>query len=152
MGQKFIQLERYGKVESQKFYIGERLTFRLKDDKRYWYKDVIRDILVDEKIIVFENRAVKIEDIDALRTYPNARWSSNIARSLYVFGVGYAFFSLAGTVFGWELTWGTAIVPAVAFATGWLIRKIFRRKTHRLGKRRWLRAVDINVIAPAISP
>ena len=59
-GQKFLQIEMYGKTKVEKIYVGEELTYQIKGDKKTWYKGTINELIIDENLIVFENRAVKI--------------------------------------------------------------------------------------------
>ncbi len=147
--QKVLQLERYGRAKTKKFYIGDELTYRLKGDKT-WYKGTINDLLIDEKIILFEYGMVKMEDISTLKTFRNAKWSRKLSFQLYLFGVSWGAFSLLGTLVGTELTALAIIVPAVSFAVGWLIRKIFKSKKHRLGRKRWLRMLDLTMVRPGV--
>ena len=143
-GQKVLQIEKYGKAKTIKYYIGESLQFQLNGDRSYWYEDVMQDILVEEGIVVFGNRAVKVESISALKSGNKRRWLNNFGNSLYVFGIGWAFFSLADLLVGGQLTWAAAIVPATAFALGWIIRKIGRPRTYKIGKKRRLRLLNLS--------
>ncbi len=141
--QKILQLEKYGSLKNQRYYIGEQLSYQLKDDDT-WYRETINDLLIEENIILFANRAIRLENIVALKRTDNRNWSKGIGTKLYVFGASWAFFSLVGTI--WlPLTWAALIVPAVSFTTGFILQKIFKTKTIKIGKKRWLRMLDITM-------
>ncbi len=151
-GQKFIQIEKYGKTKVHKFYIGDKLMYQIKGDKKSWYHGTINDLLVDENIIVFENRAVKMNDIMAIRTFENAGVSRSMSFILFSFAAGYGGITLLATLIGWwEITPFAVVVVGVALAGGLLIRHLFKWKTHKMGKRRWLRMLDLTPI-PAYGP
>ncbi len=151
-GQKFLQIEKYGKTKVEKFYIGDELTYQIKGDKKTWYKGTINDLFVDENIILFENRAVNMKDLTAIRTFKRAGLSRSLSLQLYVFGAGYGGFSLLAAAVGWwEVTALTVIVVGTALAAGLLVRHLFKWKTHKMGKRKWLRILDLTV-KPTYSP
>lgn len=149
LGQKVLQLERFGSAKVKKYYIGEDLNYQLVGDKT-WYQGTIQDLIVDEGIILFEDRYIKVEDIKTLRK--RQRWSKNIGNQLYIFGASWLVFSAAGTIVGWELRWDTAIISGSAIATGWLIKNIFKYKKYKLGKKRRLRLLDLTLIKPIYGP
>ena len=141
--QKILQLEKYGSLKNQRYYIGEQISYQLKDDDT-WYRETINDLLIEENIILFANRAVRLEDIAAIKRIDNRAWSKGMGLKLYVFGASWAFFSLVGTI--WlPLTWAALIVPAVSFTVGFILQKVFKTKTIKLGKKRWLRMLDITM-------
>lgn len=145
-GQKFLQIEKYGKTNVEKFYIGDELTYQIKGDKKTWYKGTINDLLIDENLIVFENRAVKMKDITVIRTFKNARLSRSLSLQLYVFAAGFGGFSaLAALVGWWEISVFTVVVVGSALLAGLLIRHLFKWKTYKMGKRKWLRMLDLTM-------
>ncbi len=151
-GQKFLQIEKYGKTKVQKFYIGDELTYQIKGDKKTWYSGTINDFLVDDNIIVFENRAVNMDDIAVIRTFKNARLSRSFSLQLFAFAAGFGGFSLLAAAVGWwELSAFTVIVVGSALVAGLLVRHLFKWKTHKLGKRKWLRMLDLTMI-PVYGP
>jgi len=150
-GQKFVQMEKYGTLKVKRYYIGETLTFRLEGDK-YWYTDVITDILPDDGLIVFANRAVKVKDITFLKSFHNAAWSKGLAMKLYIFAGSWLVFNFGGLPLGWTLSALTWQVPVVAVATGFIIRILFKSRKYKIGKRRWLRLLDLSMVKPLITP
>jgi len=146
-GQKFLQIEKYGSLKVKKFYIGDDLNYRLKGDKT-WYTGTIQDLLVDDNIILFGNRYVKMEDIRTIRK--RLRWSRNVGNQLYLFAGSWLFFSGSAALVGWwELRWDTAIVAGSALVTGFILKNAFKYKKYKIGKRRRLRMLDITMPKPA---
>ncbi|MEM6963499.1 MAG: hypothetical protein AAF573_01955 [Bacteroidota bacterium] len=141
--QKVLQMEKRGKIKTKKFYLGEELTFKLKGQKE-WLTDVMLDIKVEEGIIVFPERFVKVSDIKALKSYKNARRAVILQRTFYSFGASWLLFSLGGTIVGEPLNNLTWQVPVTSFVLGFLIKKIFYSRKYRIGKKRRLRVLDLS--------
>ena len=139
--QKVLQMEKRGKVKTKKFYLGEEIIFRLKGSKA-WYNDIMIDIKVEENIIVFSERFVKVSDITMIKKY---RRGAKIAEgSLYSFGLSWLGFSLLGTLDGVPLNDLAWKVPTSSVGLGFLIRRIFNVKKYRIGKKRKLRVLDLS--------
>lgn len=147
--QKFLQMERVGKVKVKKYYIGDDLTYRINDDDT-WYSGTIQDLKVDEGIILFENRFVRIEDIRVIRK--RRTWSRAVGRNMYNFAAGWLLFSAGGTLVGWDFEWDSVLIPAAAASTGFLIQKLFKYKRYKIGKKRRLRMLDLTLLKPIQGP
>lgn len=141
--QKVLQMEQRGKVKTKKHYLGEELTFQLEGGST-WYTDVMIDIKVEEEIIVFSERFVKVGDIKTIKSYKNAHFANRTEKSLYSFGAAWLLFSLGGTLAGEPLNDLAWKVPAASAGLGFLIKKIFYTRKYRIGKRRRLRALDLS--------
>lgn len=141
--QKVLQMEKRGKVKTKKYYLGEELTFQLKGGSD-WYTDVMIDIKVEEEIIVFSERFVKVGDIKTIKSYKNARFANRAEKGLYSFGAAWLLFSLGGTLAGEPLNDLTWKVPAASVGLGFLIKKLFYTRKYRIGKKRRLRVLDIS--------
>ena len=145
-GQKFLQIEKYGKTKVEKFYIGDELNYQIEGDNKTWYNGTINDLVIEENLIVFGNRAVNMKDISAIRTFKNAKWSRVMSFQLYAFAAGFGGISLLASLVGWwEITAFTIVVVGVAIAAGLLIRHLFKWKTYKMGKRKWLRMLDLTM-------
>ncbi len=141
--QKVLQMEKRGKIKTKKFQLGEELTFRLKDSKE-WRTDVMIDIIVKEKLIVFAGGMVKVDDIKKIKSLKNARTAIVTERSLYSFGLSWLLFSLGGTLAGEPLNDLAWKVPVTSVGLGFLIRKIFYSRKYKIGKKRKLRVLDLS--------
>lgn len=149
--QLFLQLEKAGSFKVERFVIGDEITFKLKGDPNF-RTEYIEDIIPEENIIVFSNGMAKVEQIEAIRDYEWGAGMRAVGRNLYLFAAAWALYSIADLFFGDPITILTtaAIVIGSALLTGWLLRKIFRYKTHRFKKRKRLRILDLR-IDPSIS-
>ena len=144
-GQRVMQIERYGNPKSRKIFIGEEITYRLKNDKT-WYTRAIEDYRLDQNMIVAADRYIKVDEIAALR-YERG-WPRVLGRQLFWFGTGWSFYGLVGfAVDGNPNThyrWADAIVTGTSWTTALLLPKIFKYKKIKINDRRRLRLVDIN--------
>ena len=141
--QKILQMEKRGKVKTKKHFLGDELTFQLNGNSD-WYTDVIIDIKVEDEIIVFSERFVKVGDIRTIKSYKNAHFAKQTKTGLYSFGAAWLLFSLGGTIAGQPLNDLNWKVPVVSIGLGFLIKKIFYTRKYKIGKRRRLRALDIS--------
>ncbi len=141
--QKILQIEKVGSHKHIRFYPGNEVTFKLKNAKG-WFTRRIEDMDAEQNLVLFEEQGfVNINDIVAIqKTGAKRKWKA-IGNSLYVFGLNWGFWSLAGTLIGDELTWLAAIVPASAFALGSVIKWLGKGKVWKMGKRRRLRVLDL---------
>jgi len=141
-----LQIEKVGTLKTQRFYIGDEVVFQLVGETEgYWYREKIEDILVDAKSVLFTHRLIKIGDIAKIRTFKNRGWSKGLSNNAFVAAGGFVGFSLiASALTEFMLSPASAIIPGAAVVGGLIIRLIFRRKTHRMGKRKRLRVLDLN--------
>jgi len=142
--QKFLQMERVGSFKVKRYYPGEQVTFKMKGDDT-WYTEDILDVLIEDDIVLFTYRAVRIEDISHLRSFKRKKWSKPVGQQLYNFGAGWLIFSLGGAIIGDPpLSQQAFTVPLAAGALGFLVQKIFRHQTYKMGKNRRLRLLDLS--------
>ena len=145
--QKVLQLEKSGKVKTQKFYIGDEITYQLAGDDT-WYTAAIVDINPEEGYLLMNGRLVRLMQIVALRSYKSRGWSKAVGRQLLNFGVGWIGFGIADRLIfddTRQASWSLILVPAsTAFALSWIIPKAFQHRTLKLGKRKRLRLLDLS--------
>jgi hypothetical protein len=142
--QKVLQIERYGRVKTKKMYIGQEITYQLKNDDG-WYRGVIEDLDVEKNWIVMRDRYVPLDSIAAFRRPQN--WSRAARTSLYTFGAGWSANALVGTLTdgnpATNYLWSDAVVTGTSWLTGWILPKIFKNKITKFGKKRRLRMLDL---------
>jgi hypothetical protein len=147
--QKILQIERYGSPKTKKIYIGERITYKLKNDE-VWYSGVIEDLVTDKNLIALNDRYVPMDSIEAFRR--PVGWSKGVRTSLYTFGAAWSGSALIGTLTDdnpkTHYLWSDAVVTATSWLTGWIIPKIFKNKVTKFGKKRRLRMLDLTLIPP----
>lgn len=140
--QKLLQIEKTGSQKTHRFYIGDPITFQLNGEKG-WYERTITDINVDANTLIFSNGSVSIDKIKKVRTFKNRAWSRALSTNAFYGAGSFVILSLLGTLADVSLSAATVIIPGTTVLVGLAIRFIFRQKTHRIGKRRRLRALDL---------
>lgn len=127
-----------------KYYEGQYLMFKTKDYPDEWQDIKITRLIDEEKIILFEGGMLNLEDIIAIRrTRP---WATTIGYMLQTFGVawfafgGVAHFTTSSFDFGMD----TFVIGGTALASGWLIRKLFKYKKYKIGKKVRLKILDLS--------
>lgn len=144
--QKVLQLETYGNIKkTRKYYIGDEMTYQLKGDD-LWYTLAIERIIVEENIVVFKDRFIKLEQIRAIKSFHNRGWSQRIGTSLNVFGIAWSVFALGGSIANENFSYrkGDAITSATALTLGQLIKWTFKSKKYKTGKKYRLRVLDLS--------
>lgn len=143
--QNVLQIEKYGSAKTKKIFIGEELEYRLKGTDE-WRLGVIERLIPEQEIIVFGDRYINMKEIEALRY--RRGWAKASRQIFFFFGAGWSGFALIGTATdgnpSTNYQWSDALVTGVSWLTAWLIPKIFKYKTVKLGKRRWLRMLDLS--------
>lgn len=144
--QKFLQLEKYGKAKTQKFYPGDLIEFQLKEGQG-WYVGYIEDLLVDQNLIALKDRYVPLPDITKLRFH--RKWPRSFRKQLTWFGLGWSAFGLVGTATdgnpetNYRAT--DAVITGSAMVAGSLLPPLFNEKYVDMGRRRRLRMLDLTI-------
>lgn len=140
-----LQMDRFGKRKTMDFYEGETITVRLKGEDVY-QKLQIQKIYPEANMILTQLGPIKIDNIERLRTFNNKGVGKYLSYMLWVFGTAWGGYSLiAFLAFGEPLTWGILGVMGVSFLVGWILRRVLRRKTYKIGKKRKLRIIDMTI-------
>lgn len=143
LAQKFLALERYGKVKNIKIPIGTVITYKLREGQG-WYTSEIVDLNYKDSLVIFPKIAIPLKNIVALRYDKN--WAKGVGTSLRLFGLSWSGLALVGTLTDKNPTthyeWSDAIVSGSAYATGFLLPRIFKYKIVELGNRKRLRMMD----------
>ena len=62
--QKVLQIEKSGKAKTEKIFIGETLTFQLKEQEEpFWYTAVVEDLFVEDSVVLLGPRYIHIKNI-----------------------------------------------------------------------------------------
>lgn len=140
--QKAIVLEREGTLHTKKFFVGENLVFKLKQDRKHWLEEVILDLDIDAGYILFEHRTVPVSDIIAIQIRDAGKVTRGISTLLTTFSYSWGFWSLVSLAFGDSLSPFEIGVGVGSFLLGKLLKLTFF-KTYRLNKRKRLRLIDL---------
>ncbi len=147
-GQIYLQLEKRGRARTLKFTVGQQLTWQEHHEKEWHTAKLVR-IIPQDRLLVFDDRYVPLDRIAALRSFKGARWSKATAYQLYLFGVSWSVYALIADIFDPTdpYTKGDLAVTATAGVTGYLLYRLFRSRTYRVGRKWKLRIVDLRVKA-----
>ena len=141
--QKFLALERYGKAKNIRIPIGTVITYQIREGQG-WYTSEIVDLNFKDSLVIFPRIAMPLKNIVALRYDQN--WAKGIGTSLRLFGLSWSGLALMGTLTDknpdTNYEWSDAIVTGSAYATGFLLPRIFKHRVVELGKRKRLRIMD----------
>ena len=144
--QKILQIEKRNSPKTTKIFIGDEIMYRLPNDKT-WYTGFITDLLVEEKLIALEDRYLPLDSITALGSY--RPWSKAAGTSLFFFGAGWSGMALVGTLTdgnpSTHYRWSDAAVTGAAWGLSYLTPRLFRYRKIKIGKRRRLRLLDLNI-------
>lgn len=143
-GQKVLQIEKYGQAKTQKIFIGEEITYKLKDDKS-WNLGYIEDLIIDEKVIVLGDRYVKLDEIAAFRYY--RPWTKAAGITFFTFGASWSVFAAVGTLTDGDpntsYRWSDAAVTGTSWVLAFVIPRFFKYKVIKFGTRKRLRMLDL---------
>jgi hypothetical protein len=127
-----------------KYYEGQSLMFKTKDFPEDWQQITIKRLMDTEKIILSDGGMIKLADITEIRrTRP---WATVTGYMLQTFGV--AWFGFGGlahfTTDSFDFGMDTFVIGTTAIASGWLIRKLFKFKRYKIGKKVRLKILDLS--------
>jgi hypothetical protein len=127
-----------------KYYEGQSLMFKSKDYPKEWQEITIKRLMDEEKIILSDGGMLKLTDITEIRrTRP---WAIVTGYMLQTFGV--AWFGFGGlahfTTDSFDFGLDTFVIGTTAIGSGWLIRKLFKYKKYKIGKKVRLKILDLS--------
>ena len=142
--QKVLRIETVGKIKTQKLFVGDEVSYRLKGDD-LWQSDPIQDLIVETGIIIFPNRYVKLEEVAAFRF--RRRFLPGLGKQMVHFAGAYTAYALIVAAVDDEYSIGTFDYAVVGTAAGFgiLFRTLLRNRVIRFGKRKRLRIVDLTI-------
>ena len=146
--QKFLQLEKSGSLKSTRFYPGDELTFRLKNDDTGWYTRLIYDFDLENNLILVQGHELPLDSISMIRL-PRTKAMQIVGGALQVGGINMILFSAYYSIFrDYDADWSTILSGVANIAVGTALRSLFASKRFKPGKRKRLRLLDLNFSAP----
>ena len=149
LAQKVLQIEKIGKVKTEKLYIGESIFIQTKDNPD-WFEGIIEDLLTDAQAVVFYDRIIPIQDITAVKFKKKSTMNGlgkAVQWSWLVPAAYQGVYDLVEPVSSEERkeAWkATAIISGGSFLLGSLMRLIPPKKLKfGEGERRRLRVLDL---------
>ena len=147
-GQVVLYFEKLKDVEPEKIYEGQHIHVKLKDYPNEWNTIRIDRILKEENVIFYDGGMFNIEEITHIRM--KRGWVSGMSVSLTTFGTvwlaygGIAHFAVGNFDFGVD----TAVIGGGSLLIGWLLRKFFKWKKYKIGKKNRLKILDLSWPTP----
>ena len=127
-----------------KYYEGQELMFKTKEYPKEWQKIKIERLLDEEKILLYDGGMLKLSDITEIRRI--RPWATVGGYMLQTFGV--AWFGFGGiahfTTDTFDFGVDTLVIGSTAIASGWLMRKLFKYKKYKIGKKVRLKILDLS--------
>lgn len=141
-----LQMDKFGKRKSLDSYEGQTILVRMKQEKRFRPLE-IKKLYPDAHAMLTQHGLIQLDDIIRVRTYKRKNLNKLFKGLAISYGgslLAYSTVAYVGykTPYNWELIGGSLIGIGVT----WLTLKIFNRKTYKIGKRRKLRIIDLNVL------
>ena len=127
-----------------KYYEGQSFMCKTKAYPDEWQNIKIERLIDSEKIILFDGGMLNLTDIIEIRR--TRGWATAIGYMLQSFGV--AWFGFGGiahfTTDSFDFGVDTFVIGGTAIASGWLIRKLFKFKNYKIGKKVRLKILDLS--------
>lgn len=144
-------MEKSGSLQTRKIYIGETVTFQLKNDDTGWYERTIFDILPDDGLINFEGVKIHVDSISQIRFTKKPFFPMLIGNAMQGGGANMILFDISRA-----LSWGkeqgideTMIYSGLAnIAVGTAIKKLTKEKKFKVSKRKRLRLLNLDFSSP----
>lgn len=140
-GQRYLVLDKPGSVKRIRYYVGEELKFKLKDDKTV-YTDVIED--VGDSSIKIRGTQIPLKDIRMVIRYKEGGLLNQAIYILPRAGILYFLADTFNPVFrgGSVDVSRSGIIVGSSFVAGGLFLKLFKKKKYRINNFRSLRTLE----------
>jgi hypothetical protein len=143
--QKVLLLEKKGKIEATRIYIGSEVEIKVKDDPRGWQRVLINDIFIKNESILFDIGTIKLDEIAAIKTTAQLGVPKAVRNKLLLAGASFLLYSPLNLVIDQEYpVWG-AVLGVSLIATGFLSEFVLNESLkHKISSRKRLRVVDLS--------
>lgn len=146
--QKKLQVDRFGKKKAMYYQVGETLHFRLVGDD-FFYALPIRDMDAEKQVLIFQTGEIKIKDIVEIKKFRNRGAVNGFSYAFISFGTVWSAFTFIGAVAGGPpVTVATAIIGGGFIVLGGLIKWLFTKRKYKIGGKRNMRVIDLNIDRP----
>lgn len=142
--QNVLQVERFGSLRKVRYMAGDEIEFQTTRLPGIWVRKTIVEIFPDEQVIRFEDELTNIQTITKVRRINDSWVKKVVVGFLYSSAVSTTIYSTLAWIFGTPPNWISITLATVPWGLGWLVNKIFKYNTYRIGKAYRLRALDLN--------
>jgi hypothetical protein len=147
-GQNVLQMETRGKIEGMKFYPGDEISIKLIDEK-FWRHTYLLDVEFEKEQVEFDFGTAKLDEIVALKTPQQRFRGRSLQKKLLLSSASFILLSPVELIYQDDPNWGIMIGGASLGVIGMIFRPIFDTfSVHRIGKRKRLRMLDLNLPEP----
>jgi hypothetical protein len=142
--QKVLQIEKYGRTKTTKFYIGDEVTFSLKDQPKQYYTRDILELYPEAGTIQFAGGAVALDQIAAIRFKGSNNWAKKLSNTLLIFSGAWTLYSLLDVLINSRKPADFQYqVGGAAWGLTGVFRWLIPEKVVHLGERQRLRILDL---------
>lgn len=147
-GQVVLYLEIMKEEKPTKYYEGQKLSFKSKEFPKEWQEITLDRFVVEGETILYDGGMLNVKDITKIRR--KRPWAALGGTMLQTFGTswlvfgGIAHYGTSSFTFGTD----TAIIGGTAILSGWLMKKLFKYKKYKIGKKNRLKILDLSWPAP----
>lgn len=145
--QVFLQIEEQNKVETVKFYPGQKLSFQLKAYDKTWERGVITDINPLLNAVFIDDGMYELDEFSAIKT-AGSYGGRALGTLFQTFGYSYIIYGIIVAIGGNGITGADIAIASVATGVGWLFRWVFKKKVYKLGEMKSLRIIDARMFVP----
>ena len=144
-GQKFLIIEKAGKVRTEKIAVFDEIKFQLKDDDKGWYTRQIFDLDADAQLLLLGDTWIPVTDLSRIylkrkRVLPSAIGGALMGGGASMF-LGDAYYTVVRNEP--RYTEGGMEFGLLNIALGSALRSLLSPIKYRLGKNIRLRVIDI---------
>lgn len=138
----FLQIELVNSPKTIKFSSGDMIEFKTKRFPNDWQKAEIKQILVDDQVIMFDYDFIPLDDFTSMRIQNKP--ASAMGFSLLTFGTTWTGYGLIASIFtDFQYRGRDLVIGAMTLGSGLLINKFFRFNKYNLKKGARLKIVDV---------
>lgn len=140
-GEKYLVLDKPGRVKRIRFYVGDELIFKLTGDK-HLYKDIIE--AVSDTSIRVRGAWVPVEEIKLIKEYKEANLLKQAIYFLPRAGIIYFLADTFNPVFtgGEVFVSRSGVIVGGSLIAGSLILRLFAKRTYRINNYRTLKILE----------
>jgi hypothetical protein len=137
-GSRFLALEKRGAIKRVRFFVGEELEFKLKNDP-FLYRPIIQS--VRDSSLIINGVELAFKDISTVKVYKNKPFLRLLSNFAFYGSVGYLLIDLVNNSF--SIYRGTLVTSAAFAIPGLSFALILKPRLLRLNQHRYLKSIQM---------
>lgn len=150
--QKVMQIEKVGSLKNYRYMAGDEFEYQILSLPGVWSKATIIEVLTDQNVVHTTNGLINLATITKIRKKNESRFKNAFVIFLYSSAISTIIYSGRAWILGTPPNWISLTMSTAPFLVGYLIQKIFKYKTMRMGPGYRLRAIDLTFYPQDIRP